>query len=146
MPDTVREFLASRRTAIEPADVGLPPSPVPRRGKGLEQGRAGQVSDQVLTAIEDALRLDDYERQHLRALVEPRRARPRPARPEKIRVRAGLRTLIAAMDPTPAILQGPRFEVLAWNRADAALLTDFGAMLFADRNIARTGSSSPPIP
>ncbi|MFG2276098.1 helix-turn-helix transcriptional regulator [Streptomyces chartreusis] len=155
-PDTLRDFLTSRRTAIEPADVGLPPSPVPRRGKGLrreevavlagvsvdyyarlEQGRVGHVSDQVLTAIEDALRLDDHERQHLRALVEPRPSRPRSSRPERISVRAGLRTLINAMDPTPAVLQGPRLEVLAWNRAAAALLTDFGAMPVADRNIAR---------
>lgn len=156
MPDTLREFLTSRRTALEPADVGLPSSPVPRRGKGLrreevavlagvsvdyyaklEQGRVGNVSEQVLAAVEDALRLDEYERQHLRALVQPRPSRPRAGRPERIRVRIGLRTLIEAMDPTPALLQGPRMEVLAWNRAAAALLTDFGAMPASQRNIAR---------
>lgn len=156
MPDTLREFLTSRRAALEPADVGLPASPVRRRGRGLrreevavlagvsaeyyaklEQGRVGNVSDQVLSAIEDALRLDDYERHHLRALVQPRPHQPRASRPEKIRARPGLRNLIEAMDPLPAILQGPRLEVLAWNRAAAVLLTDFGAMPVAERNIAR---------
>lgn len=74
-PSTLREFLISRRAQIDPSSVGLPPSPVARRGKGLrreevaalagvsvdyyarlEQGRTGNISDQVLTAIEDALR------------------------------------------------------------------------------------------
>ena len=80
------EFLRSRRARLDPATVGLPLSPVPRRGRGLrreevaaiagvsvdyyarlEQGRVGNVSDQVLTAIEDALRLDPLEREHCAA-------------------------------------------------------------------------------
>lgn len=152
----LREFLLSRRAQIDPDTVGLPLSPIPRRGRGLrreevaalagvsvdyyarlEQGRIGNVSDQVLTAIEDALRLDPLEREHLRGLVNPTPARPRRSPPAKTSVRLGLRTLIDAMDPVPALLQGPRMEVLACNRAASILLTDFGAMQPADRNIAR---------
>ncbi|TWG07591.1 helix-turn-helix transcriptional regulator [Saccharopolyspora dendranthemae] len=152
----LREFLTSRRAQIDPESVGLPPSAIPRWGRGLrreevaalagvsvdyyarlEQGRIGNVSDQVLTAIEDALRLDPLERQHLRSLVSPQPARTRPRRPEKPQVRAGMRALVQAMDPLPAPLQGPRMEVLAWNRAASILLTDFGAMPARDRNIAR---------
>ena len=48
-----------------------------------------------------------------------------------------MRALIEAMDPVPALLQGPRMEVLAWNRAASILLTDFGAIPVRDRNIAR---------
>ncbi|MFI8528620.1 hypothetical protein ACIGB8_29475 [Promicromonospora sukumoe] len=48
-----------------------------------------------------------------------------------------MRTFIDAIDPVPAMLQGPRMEVLAWNRAATVLLADFGAMKPADRNIAR---------
>ncbi|MEU1410738.1 helix-turn-helix transcriptional regulator [Streptomyces sp. NPDC005731] len=155
-PSTLREFLISRRSEIDPASVGLPPSSTPRRSRGLrreevaalagvsvdyyarlEQGRVGNVSDQVLTAIENALRLDPLEREHLRALVGPRPAKPLRSAPAKARVRVGLRALIEAMDPIPAILQGPRMEVLAWNRAARILLTDFDAMPARERNIAR---------
>ncbi|MFJ3404188.1 helix-turn-helix transcriptional regulator [Promicromonospora sp. NPDC090134] len=152
----LREFLTSRRAQIDPEAVGLPPSPIPRRGRGLrreevaalagvsvdyyarlEQGRIGNISDQVLTAIEDALRLEPLEREHLRSLVSPQATPPRSRPSPKPRVRAGVRALMEAMDPVPALLQGPRMEVLAWNRAAAILLTDFGAMPAKDRNIAR---------
>ncbi|MGI5189932.1 helix-turn-helix transcriptional regulator [Promicromonospora sp. CA-289599] len=156
--NALREFLASRRAQIDPHSVGLPPSPTPRRGRGLrreevaalagvsvdyyarlEQGRVGNISDQVLNAIEEALRLDTLERQHLRSLVRtlPAHAVRQPPRPEKPRVRAGMRALVEKLDPVPALLQGPRMEVLAWNRAASILLTDFGAMPVRDRNIAR---------
>lgn len=150
------EFLRSRRARLEPHTVGLPPSPIPRRGKGLrreevatlsgvsvdyyarlEQGRIGNVSDQVLSAIEDALRLDPLEREHLRGLVGTTPAKPHRRAPAKARVRVGLRTYIDAIDPIPAMLQGPRMEVLAWNRAATILLADFAAMPSEDRNIAR---------
>ncbi|GAA2234292.1 helix-turn-helix transcriptional regulator [Promicromonospora sukumoe] len=153
----LREFLTSRRAQIDPATVGLPPSPVQRRGRGLrreevaalagvsvdyyarlEQGRIGNISDQVLTAIEDALRLDPLERQHLRSLVGNPTAQQRRSTPVgRPKVRVGLRTFVEAIDPVPALLQGPRMEILAWNRAATILLTDFGAMPARDRNVAR---------
>ncbi|MET0901457.1 MAG: helix-turn-helix transcriptional regulator [Mycobacterium sp.] len=133
----------------------MPRSPVPRRKPGLrreevavlagvsvdyyarlEQGRIGNISEQVLTAIEDALQLDDLERTHLRSLIAPAPAKPVPPRPSRLRARPALRLLVDAM-AVPAILQGPRLEVLATNRAAAALVADFGAMPPASRNIAR---------
>lgn len=150
------DFLRSRRARLAPGAVGLPPSPIPRRGQGLrreevaalagvsvdyyarlEQGRIGNVSDQVLTAIEDALRLDPLEREHLRGLVGTAPAKPRRRAAAKARVRPGLRAFIDAIDPVPAMLQGPRMEILAWNHAATVLLADFAAMKPEDRNVAR---------
>ncbi|MFG6502283.1 helix-turn-helix transcriptional regulator [Microbacterium sp. P05] len=156
-PGELRDFLKLRRAAIDPESVGLPLGPTARRGKGLrreevaalagvsvdyyarlEQGRVGNVSDQVLKAIENALGLDSLERAHLRALVgTSRSSKSAKTRPRKVSARPGLHTLISAIDPLPAILQGPRMEVLAWNRAASILLTDFDAMPSSERNIAR---------
>ncbi|GAA5063644.1 helix-turn-helix transcriptional regulator [Nocardia callitridis] len=156
-PDTLREFLRMRRAEIDPASVGLPPSPTPRRGRGLrreevaalagvsvdyyarlEQGRVGNISDQVLNAIENVLRLNALEREHLRSLVSPSvRVTPRPPRPTTLRPRLALRGLIDKMDAVPAILQGPRLEILATNQAARTLFTDFDALPVDERNIAR---------
>ncbi|WP_312876012.1 MmyB family transcriptional regulator [Arthrobacter terrae] len=88
-------------------------------------------------AFEEGLILDELERSHLRILVQHSRIRPKK-RPEKPpRARATLHSFIAAIDPIPAILQTPRLEVLARNRAASILLTDFGKMAPEDRNIAR---------
>jgi transcriptional regulator with XRE-family HTH domain len=158
----LRDFLTSRRRAINPWTAGLPTSPVPRRHPGLrreevavlagisadyytrlEQGRVGNVSAQVLDAVARALNLDDTERDYLHRLVttEPSRARrttagSQPKTPRR-RVRPALAELVRLMDPVPAILQGPRMEVLAVNRIGAALTADFDAMPLRERNIAR---------
>ncbi|TWG07598.1 helix-turn-helix transcriptional regulator [Saccharopolyspora dendranthemae] len=156
-PTSLREFLTSRRAQIDPASVGLPPSPVARRSPGLrreevatlagvsvdyyarlEQGRIGNISDDVLSAIENALRLEPLEREHFRSLVgAPKPGKVRNKRAAKPKVRHSVRALIEAMDPIPTILQNPRMDVLAWNRSATILLTDFGAKSFGDRNIAR---------
>ncbi|GAB1824555.1 helix-turn-helix transcriptional regulator [Herbidospora sp. RD11066] len=152
----LKEFLTSRRARIEPGDVGLPPSTTPRRSKGLrreevailagvsvdyytrlEQGRVGNVSDQVLVAVENALRLDPLERDHFRTLITPAPARPRRDPAPRAGARPALRRMVDVLDPVPALLQGPRMEILAINGAAKALLADFGAMPVADRNIAR---------
>lgn len=152
----LREFLVSRRAQIDPAEAGLPPSPLARRRAGLrreevaalsgvsvdyyarlEQGRAGNVSEQVLAAVEATLRLDDLERQHLRALVRGASARREPLPPDAQRPRPGLIDLVAALHPIPAMVQNKRQDVLAINRAGAVLLADFGAMPLHERNILR---------
>lgn len=147
------EFLRSRRARLAPGDVGLAASRNGRRVAGLrreelamlagvspdyyarlEQGRASNVSPQVLDAVADALRLDDLERVHLSALVRPAKAVPSD-RP--LRVRPALRSMIAALDPTPAVLHGPRLEVLAVNRMATLLIDDFDSMPTAERNMVR---------
>ncbi|WP_292988437.1 helix-turn-helix transcriptional regulator [Mycobacterium sp.] len=156
MEANLRDFLTSRRARLSPADAGLPASPTPRRRSGLrreevaalagvsvdyyarlEQGRIGRVSDQVLVAIENALRLDALERAHLRALVDvtTKKARRRPA--ERLIVRGGLADLVDRLDPMPAMIQSRRMDVLAINRACKVLLADFDEMPGKERNIAR---------
>jgi transcriptional regulator with XRE-family HTH domain len=152
---SLRQFLMSRRAQIDPESVGLPPSPTPRRRSGLrreevaalagvsvdyyarlEQGRVGNVSDQVLTAIENALQLDALERQHLRALVQVGAAAMASVA-MAVSVRHGLRSLLDTLDPIPALLQNHRLDVHYANGAAKILLTDFDAMPARQRNIAR---------
>lgn len=99
----------------------------------IEQGRATNVSDQVLDAVAGVLRLDELERRHLQALVKP----VRNGRHDPVKVRPALRSMIAALDPTPAVLHGPRLEVLAINRAGRLLIHDFDALPESERNMVR---------
>ncbi len=110
----------------------------------LEQGRVGKVSDAVIDAVSKALNLDGTERDHLHRLLDSAGATRRStatATPHSTRLRRiarpALAELVRLMDPVPAILQGPRMEVLAINRIGAALTADFDAMPVKERNIAR---------
>ncbi len=152
----LRDFLTSRRAALEPEAVGLPPARAGRRVRGLrreevailagvsvdyyvklEQGRAGNVSEQVIRAVERALRLDHLERLHLRALLDPDSIHVRRIPPITLRARPALISMIEALDPVPAVIHGPHLEVLGINRAGALLLDDFDAMPSDERNMAR---------
>jgi transcriptional regulator with XRE-family HTH domain len=142
------DFLRARRALVRPTDVGFPEgdrrrTPGLRREEvaqlagvsvswytWLEQGRDMRPSASVLDAIARVFALTSAERAHLfhLARVELPLAGgdyPRVAPPE-------LAALVAALDPHPAYLTGPRLDVLAWNRAAAAVLVDF-ATLPADR-------------
>jgi transcriptional regulator with XRE-family HTH domain len=149
------EFLRSRRARLTPPDVGLPWRSGSRRVSGLrreeiallagvsvdyytrlEQGRARNVSGQVLSAVADALRLDQIERQHLVDLVKPSAA-PGPSGFRPPRARAAIRMMLDALDPVPAVVHGPRLEVVAINRMGKILIDDFDAMPAADRNMAK---------
>jgi transcriptional regulator with XRE-family HTH domain len=151
------EFLQSRRARLRPEEVGLPDYGTRRRVPGLrreelaqlagvsadyytrlEQGRGQHVSDAVLDAVAAALRLDDDERAHLRALARPprRRARPAAAGPPQ-RVSSGLRQLLDTMGGVPAMVLGRRMDVLAWNRLCAAVGPDWSSMPAAARNVPR---------
>ena len=152
MADMVRsafgDFLRSRREKLEPKAAGLP-NGARRRTPGLrrqevaelagigidwyirlEQGRAVRPSAATLDALARALRLNEAERAHLRALASPddRPAFAREAVPDT------LRRIIERLDQ-PAYITGRRWDVLAWNDAACALLTDFGQVAEQDRNI-----------
>ena len=151
----LRDFLTSRRASLTPEEVGLPPSHSHRRVKGLrreevailagvsvdyyvklEQGRVGNISEQVLVSIETALRLDELERKHLRSLLNADSVHtPRPA--PTVKARHAALAMINALDPVPAVIHGPHLEVLGINRAAKTLLDDFDAMPIRDRNMAR---------
>lgn len=151
---TLGEFLRSRRARLRPEDVGLKPLPTRRRVPGLrreeiaqlagvsvdyyvrlEQGRGIHVSDAVLEAVANALRLADDERAHLRNLARPSRTARRSGPPQ--RVRPQLRQLLDAMTDVPAFVVGRRTDVLAWNALGAALVADFRALAPRQRNFAR---------
>jgi transcriptional regulator with XRE-family HTH domain len=157
-PSEVRDFLVSRRAAVSPERAGLPPAVGVRRVPGLrreevamlagvsvdyyvklEQGRATNVSEQVLAAVARALQLDELERRHLRGLLRPgspadgAAAAGIGARPK---ARAALHSLIEAMQ-VPAIIHGPLLEVLGANAQARALFADFDALPVAHRNLAR---------
>jgi transcriptional regulator with XRE-family HTH domain len=152
MPEATRaglgEFLRSRRERLNPAALGLPDrrrrrTPGLRReevaelaGIGvdwyirLEQGRTVSPSAATVEALAAALRLDDAERAHLRALAR------NPARTPfgREQVPAATRRLVEGLSE-PAYVTGRRWDVLAWNRAAAELFVDFGSLPEADRNV-----------
>ena len=98
----------------------------------LEQGRDVRASLEVLEAIALALRLTPAERSHLILLGRGEQAPPRRAPAE--RVAPTLRRLVENLGANPAYILGQRWDYLAWNRATAALLGDFGAVPKAERN------------
>jgi transcriptional regulator with XRE-family HTH domain len=144
------DFLRSRRARLGPEDVGLPNgfrrrTPGLRReevaqlaGVGvtwytwLEQGREISVSRQVLEAIGRALRLDAAERVHLNTLAGVD-VEPVPAQLDT--VPPAVQAMLDELDPCPAYVLNARYDVLAWNRAEAALVCDFDRLPGADRNI-----------
>ncbi|GAB7192907.1 helix-turn-helix transcriptional regulator [Kineococcus sp. NUM-3379] len=152
----VRDFLRARRSAVSPADVGLPAAPGARRVPGLrreevaslagvsvdyytrlEQGRALNVSESVLSAIARALRLDEVEVAHLRDLVGPSAGTGRSRARATQHVRPGVRQLLDSLEGLPAYVLGSRGEVLASNPLGRAVFADFDAMPAARRNIVR---------
>ena len=145
------EFLRARRQALKPSDVGLLAGGR-RRTAGLrreevallagvsvswytwlEQGRPINASIDVLGALARALLLDPIERDHLHALAgQPIR---RLVQPGRDRAPDGVIALLAALDPCPAYVLGPRWDVLAWNRAQGLLYPGFADVEPADRNL-----------
>jgi transcriptional regulator with XRE-family HTH domain len=148
------EFLKSRRARVQPEDLGLKVFNGRRRVPGLrreelaqaagvsadyyvrfEQGRAENVSQEILDAVSDVLRLTDDERKHLALLAKPARRRARRRTTE--RLRPGLQRLLDSMPDVPAFVLGRRMDVLGWNRLAAALIADFDSLELKDRNIPR---------
>jgi transcriptional regulator with XRE-family HTH domain len=147
----VAEFLLARRAALSPAEVGLAPG-TRRRTAGLrreevaqlagvsvswytwlEQGRPINPSIDVLDALARALRLDHVERDHLVALCgHPARG---PVDSLNQRAPAGLVDLLNALDPCPAYLLGPTWNILAWNRAQERLAPIIPTLAPEDRNL-----------
>lgn len=144
---SLAEFLHSRRVRLSPGDVGLP-ARVRRRTAGLrreevaelagistdwyirlEQGRARHPSPATLDALARALRLSGREAQHLRALAST----PEHGRFTAETVPDSLGAILASLT-TPAYVVGRRWDLLAWNRAAAALL-GFDQVAEDDRNI-----------
>ena len=101
----------------------------------LEQGRGGAPSADVLNRIAKGLMLTEPEREHLfmLGLGHPPEVRYKVA--EGVSPR--LQRVLDAMEVSPAIVKTALWDIVAWNRAAAALLTDYGALPSAERNILR---------
>ena len=109
----------------------------------LEQGRGGAPSADVLNRIAGALMLTDPEREHLFMLGL--------GRPPEVRYKAvdgvtpRLQRLLDAFEVSPALIKTATWDVVAWNRAAAVVLTDYGALLADQRNILRMIFGNPRV-
>ncbi|MEV0824694.1 helix-turn-helix transcriptional regulator [Nonomuraea rubra] len=141
----LRDFLASKRARVTPASAGLPAggrrrTPGLRREEvavlagvsptwyqWLEQGRAINVSPQVLDAVARVLCLDEVERRHLYVLAG---LNPPPPAGRTHAYCEGLQRLIEAWDPKPATMLDASWNHVAWNQSAGLALS----MAQADRN------------
>jgi transcriptional regulator with XRE-family HTH domain len=145
-------YLKNRRTKLDPASFGLAGGR--RRTLGLrreevaqranisatwytwlEQGRGGRASPDVLDRIAQALTLTEVEREHLFLLGL--------GRPPEVHYRSSdaitprLQRLLDVLTCSPAIVRTATWDVVAWNSAAAAVLTDYGKLPPDQRNILR---------
>jgi transcriptional regulator with XRE-family HTH domain len=151
-PNALGSYLRSRRTRLDPTALGFATgrrrTPGLRREEvaqranisatwytWLEQGRGGAPSAAVLDRIAKGLMLTEPEREHLfmLALGRPPEVRYRPA--EGITPR--LQRVLDALEWSPAIIKTATWDVVGWNRAAAALLTDYAKLEPGQRNILR---------
>jgi transcriptional regulator with XRE-family HTH domain len=101
----------------------------------LEQGRGGAPSADVLDRIARAMMLTDVEREHLFLLGLGRPPEARYREPEGITPR--LQRLLDTLDHSPAFIRTATWDVIAWNRAATAVLTDYSALPDGQRNVLR---------
>jgi transcriptional regulator with XRE-family HTH domain len=145
-------FLKGRRAQLDPATFGftrgrrrtpgLRREEVAQRANisptwytWLEQGRGGAPSADVLNRIAAGLMLTDPEREHLFMLGLGRPPEVRYKSAEGVSPR--LQRVLDALLLSPAIVKTPLWDVVAWNRAAAAVLTDYGKLPLPERNILR---------
>jgi transcriptional regulator with XRE-family HTH domain len=162
MPDnanTLASFLRDRRTRLDPAAFGfsgrrrtpgLRREEVAQRSNisptwytWLEQGRGGAPSADVLDRIAAGLMLTDLEREHLfiLALGRPPEMRYKPTHG----VTPRLQRLLDSLDGCPAFIKTATWDVVAWNRAAAIVLTDYGQLPANQRNILRLVFCNPEV-
>jgi len=146
-------YLRTRRTKLDPASFGyavgrrrtsgLRREEVAQRANisatwytWLEQGRGGSPSADVLDRIARAMMLTDVEREHLFLIGL--------GRPPEVRYRGGsdaitprLQRFLDTLTYSPAIVRTATWDVVAWNRAAAVVLTDYGTLPPDQRNILR---------
>lgn len=144
-------FLRARREQLQPQDVGLPTGVSRRRTPGLrreevsqlsgvgltwytwlEQARDIPTSRQVIAALASALRMDADDRKHLYTLA----GFSAPQSPSDTGgVADAVRRMLGNLVPNPAYVIDERFDILAWNEAQAALWLDLATVPADDRNL-----------
>ena len=92
----------------------------------LERGNLSGVSDSVLGALANALRLDEAERAHLTDLARVARPEPAPRRRRRSReqVRPAVQRVLDAMTHGAAHVTNERLDILASNPLNRALYCD----------------------
>ncbi|HQT63862.1 MAG: transcriptional regulator [Acidocella sp. 20-57-95] len=145
-------YLKDRRAKLDPTAFGLPPTR--RRTPGLrreevaqranvsatwytwlEQGRGGSPSADVLDRIARAMMLTDVEREHLFLLGLGRPPEVRYHAPEGITPR--LQRVLDIFDHSPAFIRTATWDVIAWNEAATAVMTDYSKLPDGQRNVLR---------
>ena len=153
-------YLRDRRSRLDPAALGL--SSTRRRTPGLrreevaqrsnisptwytwlEQGRGGAPSADVLNRIADGLMLTEAEREHLFILGLGHL--PEVKYKAADGVTPQLQRLLDTLEVSPAIIKTATWDVVAWNRAAAVVLTDYGKLPSTQRNILRLVFCNPLI-
>lgn len=145
-------YLRDRREKLDPAALGLPVTR--RRTPGLrreevaqrahvsaawytwlEQGRGGAPSADVLDRLARALLLNDAEREHLFLIGLGHLPEVRYHATDSVTPR--LQHVLDSLEASPAIVRSATWDVVAWNDAAAATLTDYATLPPARRNILR---------
>lgn len=144
-------YLRDRRTRLDPAAFGfsgrrrtpgLRREEVAQRANisatwytWLEQGRGGAPSAEVLERIASSLMLTETEREHLfmLGLGRPPEVRYKPFDG----VTPRLQRLLDSLEVSPALIKTATWDVVAWNKAAATVLTDFSKLPPSERNILR---------
>ena len=151
-PNNLGICLRDRRSRLDPAALGFAAgrrrTPGLRREEvasranisptwytWLEQGRGGAPSADVLDRIANGLMLTEPEREHLFMLGLGRPPEVLYKRVEGVTLR--LQRVLDALDVSPALIKTATWDVVAWNRAAAALLTDYSQLPREERNILR---------
>ena len=145
-------YLKDRRARLDPKSFGFSSSR--RRTPGLrreevaqranvsatwytwlEQGRGGAPSSEVLDRIARALVLSDVEREHMFLLAQGRPPEVRYQAAEGVTPR--LQRVLDAFESSPAIVKNVAWDIVGWNKAALAVLTDYRMIPPAQRNVLR---------
>lgn len=153
-------YLRDRRSRLDPVALGF--SDARRRTPGLrreevaqranisptwytwlEQGRGGAPSSDVLDRLAKGLLLTEAERGHLYMLALGHPPEVKYQASEGITPR--LQRVLDAFDYSPAIVKTPMWDIVAWNKAAAAVLTDYDKLTPDQRNILKIVFCTPHI-
>lgn len=152
--EDLRSFLRTRRARVSPEQAGLPRSMGIRRVPGLrreevallagvsaeyyerlERGRARRPSASVLDAVSRVLQLTPAERDHLFALASALNGTP--PRPRTTPLRTGLSRTLDMVTDVPALILGPRHDLIAVNDLGAVFYAGLEDLASDHRNMVR---------
>ncbi|MDA3626291.1 helix-turn-helix transcriptional regulator [Saccharopolyspora sp. WRP15-2] len=109
----------------------------------VEQGRLAP-SDQVFETLCRTFALSSEQRAYAEDLLNHARGYLMSA-PGREAAHDRLQLLLDQLTDLPALVLGPRMDVLAWNAPAAALITDFARIPAADRNYVSITFTAPEV-